>query len=114
MPQSVIDCLNFIGRDQPTQAMFTDWSGNVIGDDDPTYENDPDPSAHFDTPSPGEIIPDVAPDNVNITGVDTKLHEDSCSPVKIPGVEPGIPGVEPAEPIIGINDIDISPPKEPP
>jgi len=113
MPQSVIDRLNFIGRDQPIQAVFTDRSGNVIGNDDPTYENDPDPSTQFDTTPPGEIIPDVAPDNVDITGVDTELHEDSYSPVEIPGVEPGIPGVGPGEQTIEINDIDVSPPEEP-
>ena len=86
MPQSVIDRLNFIDRDQPTQVVFTDRSGNVIGDDDPTYEDNSDPSAHFDSPLLGEIIPDVAPDNVNITGVDTALCEDSYSPADIPGV----------------------------
>ncbi len=38
MPQSVIDRVNFLGWDQPHLTIFTDRSGNVIGDGDPSYE----------------------------------------------------------------------------
>mgnify|MGYP006998131545 CR=1 FL=1 len=63
MPQSVINHVNFVGRDQPSQAVFIDCTGNVIGDNDPAY-NTYDP-ATFDDNLPGEILPDVAPDNVD-------------------------------------------------
>ena len=91
MPQSVIDRVNFIGRDRPSQAVFTDRSGNVIGNDDPTYDNyDP---ITLDDHSPGEILPDAAPDHVDITGVD---NEDIVIPETSPGTPVEIPGVDQA------------------
>jgi hypothetical protein len=111
MPQSVIDRVNFIGRDQPSQSVFTDRSGNVIGNDDPSYDNyDP---IMLDNNSPGEILPDAAPDHVDITGVDT---EDIVIPETSPGTPVEIPGVElggEQQQTIEINDIDISGQPEP-
>jgi hypothetical protein len=40
MPKSVVDRVNFIGRDQPSQTVFLDHSGNPIGDGDAVYEED--------------------------------------------------------------------------
>jgi hypothetical protein len=88
MPQSVINRVNFIGRDQPLQAVFTNHSSNVTGDDNSTYNNY-DPAIFHNNP-PCEILPDVALDNVNITGVDTELHKlykNLPSPVEITGVD---------------------------
>ncbi len=66
----------------------------------------------FDDNPHGEKLPDVALDNVDITGVDNKLPETSfITPVKIPGVDSGsTPGVEPGEQqqTIEINDINVS------
>jgi hypothetical protein len=62
---------------------------------------------------PGEVIPEVAPDPVKITGVDMEDVEpiefqanNSMSPVEIPGVDT-------AQQMIEINDLDVSPPPEP-
>ena len=105
MPQSVIDRVNFIGRDQPHQAVFADRSGNVIGNDDPTYDNyDP---VTLNNNSPGEILPDAVPDNVNITGVET---EDIDTPESLPGTPVEIPGVDlgdEQQQTVEINYIDI-------
>jgi hypothetical protein len=40
MPKSVVDRVNFIGRDQPQQAVFLNRSGNPIGDGDAAYAED--------------------------------------------------------------------------
>ncbi len=66
MPKSIVDWVNFISRDQPQQAVFLDHSGNPIGDGDAEYAEDPAEQA---ADLPGEVIPEVAPDHVNITGV---------------------------------------------
>jgi hypothetical protein len=67
MPKSVVDRVNYIGRDQPMQPVFLNRAGNPIGDGDADYEEDPvNPTANL----PGEVIPEVAPDHVEITGVD--------------------------------------------
>jgi hypothetical protein len=72
MPKSVVDRVNFIGRDQPIQTVFLNHASNPIGDGDSDYEEDPaDPTANL----PGEVIPKVAPDHVKITGVDTENAE---------------------------------------
>jgi hypothetical protein len=34
MPKSIVDRVNFIGRDQPSQTVFLDHSSNPIGDGD--------------------------------------------------------------------------------
>jgi hypothetical protein len=114
MPKSVVDWVNFIGWDQPQQAVFTDRSGNAIGDGDADYEEDPTEQA---ADLPGEVIPEVAPDHVKITGVDMEDDEPSDEPIEsqtgdsmIP-VE--IPGVDLAHQTIEINDLDVSPPPEP-
>jgi hypothetical protein len=91
MPKPIVDRVNFIGRDQPIQAVFLDRAGNPIGDGDADYEEDPaDQTADL----PEEVIPEVAPDHVKITGLDTENAEpiefqanDSMSPVEIPGVD---------------------------
>ncbi len=68
MPKSVVDRVNFIGRDQPIQTVFLGHTGNPIGDGDADYEEDPaDPTANL----PGEVIPEVAPDHV-------KNHRSRC------------------------------------
>ena len=90
--------------------MFLNCVGNPIGDGDADYEEDPaNPTANL----PGEVIPEVAPDHVEITGVDTENAEpiefqadDSTSPVEIPGVDT-------AQQTIEINDLNLSPPQEP-
>ena len=69
MPPPVVDQVNFIGQDQPHQAVFPNRSGNAIGDGDATYAEDP---VGHSADIPGEIIPEVAPDHVKITGVDTE------------------------------------------
>jgi hypothetical protein len=110
MPKSIVDKVNFIGRDQPIQTVFLDHAGNPIGDGDADYEEDPaDPTANL----PGEVIPEVAPDHVEITGVDTENVEpikfqadDLTSPVEIPGVDT-------AQQTIEINDLNLSLPPEP-
>ncbi len=110
MPTSVVDRVNFIGRDQPQQAVFTDRSGNAIGDGDANYTEDPMEQA---ADLSGEVIPEVAPDHVEITGVDIKYTEpiesqtnDSMNPVEIPGVDL-------AHQTIERNDLDVSLPPEP-
>ncbi len=109
MPKSIVDRVNFIGRDQPIQPVFLNRTGNPIGDGDANYEEDPaNPTADL----PGEVIPEVAPDLVKITGVDAenaepiKFQSDLTSSVKIPGVDT-------AQQTIEINDLDLSPPQEP-
>jgi hypothetical protein len=110
MPKSMVDKVNYIGRDQPIQPMFLNRSGNPIGDGDAGYEEDPvNPTANL----PGEVIPKVAPDHVKITGVDDaengepiKFQADLTSPVEIPGVDT-------AQQTIEINDLDLSLPQEP-
>ncbi len=110
MPKSVVDRVNYIGRDQPIQPVFLDRAGNPIGDGDANYEEDPaNPTANL----PDEVIPEVAPDHVKITGVDDaendepiKFQADLTSPVEIPGVDT-------AQQTIEINDLDLSLPQEP-
>jgi hypothetical protein len=75
MPKPVVDQVNFIGRDQPVQAVFTNHSGNVIGDGDAAYEEDPVEQV---ADLPGEVIPEVAPDHVEISGVDME----DAAPIK--------------------------------
>ncbi len=91
MPKSIVDRVNFIGRDQPSQTVFLNCSGNSIGDGDASYDED---KAHQTTDLPGEVIPEVAPDHVKITGVDMEDVEpiefqanNFMSPVQIPGVD---------------------------
>jgi hypothetical protein len=36
MPKSMVDRVNYIGRDQPIQPVFLDRAGNPIGDGDVT------------------------------------------------------------------------------
>jgi hypothetical protein len=110
MPKSVVDRVNFIGRDQPSQIMFLARSGNSIGDGDAAYEED---KAHQTVDLPGEVIPEVAPDHVEITGVDMEDVEpiefqanNSMSPAEIPGVDA-------TQQMIEINDLNVSPPPEP-
>jgi hypothetical protein len=110
MPKSVVDRVNFIGRDQPSQTVFLDRSGNPIGDGDALYEED---KAHQTADLPGEVIPEVAPDHVKITGVDMEDVEpiefqvnNSMSPAEIPEVDA-------TQQTIEINDLDVSPPPEP-
>jgi hypothetical protein len=109
MPKSVVDRVNFIGRDQPQQAVFTDRSGNAIGDGDANYEENPIKQAADPL---GVVIPEMAPDPVEITGVDMEYDEpiesqtdDSMNPVEILGVDL-------AHQTIEINDLDVSPPPE--
>jgi hypothetical protein len=110
MPKSIVDRVNFIGRDQPIQIVFLDRAGNPIGDGDANYEEDP----AYPTANPqGEVIPKVAPDHIKITEVDAKNAEpiefqanDLTSPVEIPGVDT-------AQQTIEINDLDVSLPPEP-
>jgi hypothetical protein len=110
MPKSMADRVNYIGRDQPIQPVFLNRAGNPIGDGDADYEEDPaNPTANL----PGEVIPEVAPDHVKITGVDDaenaepiKFQADLTSPVEIPGVDT-------AQQTIKINDLDLSPQQEP-
>jgi hypothetical protein len=110
MPKSVVDRVNFISQDQPSQTVFLDRSGNPIGDGDAAYEED---KAHQTTDLPGEVIPKVAPDYVKITGVGMEDVEpiefqanNSMSPAEIPGVDA-------IQQTIEINDLNISPPPEP-
>jgi hypothetical protein len=113
MPKSVVDRVNFIGRDQPQQAVFTDRSGNAIGDGDADYKEDPSGQA---ADLPGEVIPEVAPDHVKITGVDMEYDEPTDEPIKSPDdsmTHVEIPGVDSAHQTIEINDPDVSPPPEP-
>ncbi len=66
MPKSMVDRVNYIGRDQPIQPVFLNRASNPIGDGDANYEDDPaNPTANL----PGEVIPKVAPDHVKIIGV---------------------------------------------
>jgi hypothetical protein len=110
MPKSIVDRVNFIGRDQPIQTVSLNCAGNPIGDGDADYEEDPaDPTADL----PGEVIPKVAPDHVKITGVGTENAEliefqanDSMSPLEIPGVDT-------VQQMIEINDLDLFLPPEP-
>jgi hypothetical protein len=114
MPKSVVDWVNFIGWDQPQQAVFTDRSGNAIGDGDADYEEDPTEQA---ADLPGEVIPEVAPDHVKITGVDMEDDEPSDEPIEsqtgVSMIPVEIPGVDLAHQTIEINDLDVSPPPEP-
>jgi hypothetical protein len=111
MSKSIVDWVNFIGRDQPQQAVFLERSGNSIGDGDAAYAEDPAEQA---ADLPGEVIPKMAPDHINITGVDMENTvepiepqvNDSMSPVEIPGVDA-------TQQTIEINDLNVSPPPEP-
>jgi hypothetical protein len=110
MPKSVVDRVNFIGRDQPSQIVFLDRSGNPIGNGNAAYEED---EAHQTADLPGTVIPEVAPDHVEITGVDMEDVEpiefqanNSMSPAEIPGMDA-------TQQTIEINDLDVSPPPEP-
>jgi hypothetical protein len=109
MPKSIVDRVSFIGRDQPIQPVFLNRAGNSIGDGDADYEEDP---ANPTTNLPGEVIPEVAPDHVEITGVDAenaepiKFQADLMSSVEIPGVDT-------AQQTIEINDLNLSLPQEP-
>jgi hypothetical protein len=48
MPKSIVDRVNFIGKDQPIQPVFLDHAGNPIGDGDANYEEDPvNPTANL-------------------------------------------------------------------
>jgi hypothetical protein len=110
MPKSVVDRVNYIGRDQPIQPVFLNHAGNPIGDGDANYEEDPaNPTADL----PGEVIPEVAPDHTEITVVDDaendepiKFQADLTSPVEILGVDT-------AQQTIEINDLDLSLPQQP-
>jgi hypothetical protein len=101
MPKSVVDRVNFIGKDQPIQPVFLDRASNPIGD------GDANPTANL----PGEVIPEVAPDHVKITRVDAENAEpiefqaDLTSSVEIPGVDT-------AQQTNEINDLDLSLPQE--
>jgi hypothetical protein len=110
MPKSVVDRVNYIGRDQPIQPVFLNRAGNPIGDGDADYEEDPaNPTANL----PGEVIPGVAPDHVKITGVD---DAENAEPIKFQAVLTSpdeSPGVDTAQQTIEINDLDLSPPQEP-
>jgi hypothetical protein len=66
MPTSVVEQVNFIGKDQPLQAVFLDQNGNPIGDGDAKY----DPPVEQSADLPGEVFPEVAPNHTKITGVD--------------------------------------------
>lgn len=84
-------------------------ASSPIGDGDADYEENPMEQA---TDLPGELIPEVAPDHVEITGVDMEYAEpiesqtdDSMNPIEIPGVDS-------AHQMIEINDLDVSPPSE--
>jgi hypothetical protein len=109
MPKSVVDRVNFIGRDQPIQPMFLNLPGNPIGDGDANYEEDP---ANSTANLSGEVIPEVAPDHVEITGVDAenaepiKFQADLTSSVETPGVDT-------AQQTIEIKDLNLSLPQEP-
>jgi hypothetical protein len=110
MPKSVVDRVNYIGRDEPIQPVFLHHTNNPIGDGDADYEEDPaNPTVNL----PGEVIPEVAPDHVKITRVDDaenaepfKFQADLTSPVEIPGVDT-------AQKTIEINNFNLSPPQEP-
>jgi len=85
-------------------------ASSPIGDGDADYEENPMEQA---TDLPGELIPEVAPDHVEITGVDMEYAEpiesqtdDSMNPIEIPGVDL-------AHQTIEINDLEVSPPPEP-
>jgi hypothetical protein len=107
MPNSVMDRVHFFGRDQPLQATFTDRSGDANGDDDAIYDNAPDNDNTAD--SQGELIPEVAPDATNITGVD----KENTTPMASHTDPNDSTGVATPTQNVYINDIDASPPPEP-
>jgi hypothetical protein len=111
MPQSIVDQVNFIGQDQPQQAVFLDHSGNPIGDGDAAYaENLAVQAADL----PGEVIPEVAPDHVKIIGVDMENTVEPIEPQVNDLMSPvEIPGVGATQQTIEINDLNVSPPPEP-
>ncbi len=110
MHKSIVDRVNFIGRDQPSQTVLLDCSGNPIGDGDAPYEED---KVHQTADFPGKVISKVAPDHIKITGVDMEDVEsiefqadNSMRPAKIPGVDA-------TQQTIEINNVDLSLPQEP-
>ncbi len=110
MPTSIVDRVNFIGRDQPQQTVFLDCSGNPIGDGDAAYAKDPAEQA---ADLPGEVIPEVAPDHVKITGVDMGNTVEPIKPQVNDLMSPvEIPGVDATQHTIEINDLNVSPPPE--
>jgi hypothetical protein len=111
IPKSVVDRVNFIGQDQPQQAVFLDCSSNPIGSGDAAYEEDP---AEHTADLPGEVIPEVAPDHVEITGVDMDNTVEPIKPQVNDSIYPvEIPVVDATQQTIEINDLDVSPPPEP-
>jgi hypothetical protein len=111
MPESIVDWVNFIVQDQPQQAVFLDSSGNLISDGDDAYAEDPEEQA---ADLPGEVIPEVAPDHVKITGVDMENTVEPIEPQVNDLMSPvEIPRVDATQLTIEINDLDVSPPPEP-
>jgi hypothetical protein len=94
--------------------MFTDRSGNVIGDDNAAYDDAPDETADL----PGELIPEVAPDAIDITGVEgdnttpVASHTDHNDSTGVADHNDST-GVAALTQTVYINDIDRSPPPEP-
>ncbi len=78
MPKSVVDQVNFIGQDQPQQAVFLNHSGNPVGDGDAAYAED---LAEQAADLLGEVIPTVALNHIIITGVDM---ENTVEPIEPP------------------------------
>ena len=88
MPDTVITCVNALGRDQPEQLIFTDRCGHPIGDVeipgvDP-YEID-----HIDIP--GADASDIDVDNIEIPGVDAAIQEPQAIEIIDPDITPTKP-----------------------
>ena len=92
MPQTVIDRVNYLGRDQPQQFIFTNRKGELIGDVVEPYEADDHDASVADeitgvdggieTPQYPEAIPETQEIDIN------DLNIDENNPMIDP--EPGI------------------------
>jgi hypothetical protein len=100
MPDTVIDRVNTLGRDQPDQLIFTDRYGRLIGDADDALDTIPGVDLDNDNDDDDDEIPGVDP-----------IAIDGADPVELPGVD--VPE-QAADTVIQINDLDTPAPDPPP
>ena len=89
MPDTVITCVNALGRDQPEQLVFTNRRGRPIGNVK-IPGVDTSNAKHIKIPGVDESDIDVK--NIEIPGVDVDIQE----PQVIEIIDPKIPPTDPA------------------
>jgi hypothetical protein len=75
MPQTVIDRVNILGKDQPEQFIFTDRKGRLIGDVElPSLDELDDPNEQTPVEIPGVAREETTP---QITDVTPQITDDT-------------------------------------